>query len=132
MRVETFRAPKMGRLAQKLTLRIPKSTASPHHDRWSNSHDALALDVGARRCLKGLVGDFAEEIFVGLVEFIKHTGKRITRAPAIAQACRSRELALLVAHALPCVVAVLVSAASMASVGDAFESARVPVMTAPY
>jgi hypothetical protein len=48
---------------------IPKSTASPHYDRWSNSHDPLALDVGARRCLKGFVGDFAEEIFVGLVKF---------------------------------------------------------------
>jgi hypothetical protein len=29
----------------------------------------LAPDGGARRCLKCLVGDFAEEIFVGLVEF---------------------------------------------------------------
>jgi hypothetical protein len=29
----------------------------------------LAPDGGARRCLKCLVGDFAEEIFVSLVEF---------------------------------------------------------------
>ena len=38
----------------------------------------------------------------------------VTRAVLSAQACRSRELALLVAHALPRVVAVLVSAASTA------------------
>jgi hypothetical protein len=29
----------------------------------------LALDAGARRCLKCLVGDFVENIVVGLVEF---------------------------------------------------------------
>src|ERR1700719_3698879 len=46
---------------QPPALTIPKSTASPHYDRWSNSHDALALNVGACRCLKGLVGDFAKK-----------------------------------------------------------------------
>jgi hypothetical protein len=43
---------------------IPKSAAPPNYDRWSNSHHGLAPDGDARRCLKRLVRDFAEEIFV--------------------------------------------------------------------
>ena len=55
--------------SRRLRRELPKSAAPPNHDRWSNSHHGLAADGGARRCLKCLVGDFAEEIFVGLVEF---------------------------------------------------------------
>jgi hypothetical protein len=45
----------------------PRSAASPHHDRWSNSHEGVVLD--ARRCLKCLIGGFIEDTFVALVEF---------------------------------------------------------------
>jgi hypothetical protein len=55
--------------SRRLGRELPKSAAPPNQDRWSNSHHGLAPDGGARRCLKCLVGDFAEEIFVGLVEF---------------------------------------------------------------
>jgi hypothetical protein len=55
-------------------VRASKSAASPNQDRWSNSHHGLAPDVGARRCLKCLVGDFIEDIFVGLVEFSGKVG----------------------------------------------------------
>jgi hypothetical protein len=55
--------------SRRRRLELPKSAAPPNQDRWSNSHHGLAPDGGARRCLKCLVGDFAEEIFVGLVEF---------------------------------------------------------------
>ena len=55
--------------SRRLRRELPKSAAPPNQDRWSNSHHGLAPDGGARRCLKCLVGDFAEEIFVGLVEF---------------------------------------------------------------
>ena len=47
---------------------IPKSAAPPNYDRWSNSHQGLAADVGARR-FKCLVGDFIEDIVIDLVEF---------------------------------------------------------------
>src|ERR1700674_3238482 len=55
--------------SRRLGRGLPKSAAPPNHDRWSNSHHGLAPDGGARRCLKCLVGYFAEEIFVGPVEF---------------------------------------------------------------
>jgi hypothetical protein len=59
----------------------------PRYDRWSNSHDALALDVGARRCLKGLVGDF----FVGLGEFGGGVGAVVHRdyPSSLAKCCSS-------------------------------------------
>jgi hypothetical protein len=55
--------------SRRLRRELPKSAPPPNHDRWSNSHHGSAADGGARRCLKCLVGDFAEEIFVALVEF---------------------------------------------------------------
>jgi hypothetical protein len=56
--------PPQARLADWLV----KSAASPRHDRWSNSHQGLALHITARR-LKYLVGDFVPDIFVSVVEF---------------------------------------------------------------
>ena len=63
---------------------IPKSAATPNQDRWSNSHHGLAPDVGVRRCLKCLVGDFIEENFVGLVEFGGGVVLWFTRLPLFA------------------------------------------------
>jgi hypothetical protein len=45
-----------------------KSAAPAHHDRWSDSHHGLTLDVGTRRRLKCLVGDFVDDIFIRLAE----------------------------------------------------------------
>jgi len=56
-------------LSRRLGRELPKSAARPNHDRWCNSHHGLAPDGGARRRLKCLGGNLAEEIFVGLVEF---------------------------------------------------------------
>jgi len=56
--------PPQARLADRLV----KSAAPPRHDRWSNSHQGLALHVTARR-LEYLVRDFVPDIFVGVVEF---------------------------------------------------------------
>jgi hypothetical protein len=63
---------------------LPESAAPSHHDRWSNSHDELPPDVGARRCLKCLVGDFIEDIFVGLVEFGGEVGAVVHGFPLFA------------------------------------------------
>jgi hypothetical protein len=49
--------------------RLPKSAAATHQNRRSHRNEQLTPDAGARRCLKRLVGDFAEDIFIGLVAF---------------------------------------------------------------
>ena len=49
--------------------RLPKSAARSYQDRWPNGHHGLITDALARRCLKCLVGDFMEDIFVRFVEF---------------------------------------------------------------
>jgi hypothetical protein len=48
------------------TCKCRKSAPAPHHNRWSNSHEVLALNE--RRCL-GFVGDFIKGISIDLVVF---------------------------------------------------------------
>jgi hypothetical protein len=57
------------RASSRVRIGSPSQAARSDQDRWSNGHHGLVPDALARRCLKCLVGDFLEDIFVRFVGF---------------------------------------------------------------